>query len=218
MAERTLELAGLALAILLLLWFTPPAVRAWRVYAGVRRRRMADAGPDEIAPPAPVASALVELHQLGFHRIGERTIVLPQGRRYEWLWADEPGITYVAVVPSAYIGALVACYTAFADWTWLQTTFPRGETIDRSDYVARAVTSTIAETVATHRREVNRLAPIHGAPRLVLSMADSLVHDAEYRTRHGGVTLRRLTFRLMTPAFTAAALAIICGLLVLLGR
>src|SRR5947209_7228036 len=45
MAQRTLELAGLALAILLLLRFTPPAMRAWRVYAGVRTRRLADAGP-----------------------------------------------------------------------------------------------------------------------------------------------------------------------------
>ena len=218
MAERTLELAGLALAILLLLWFTPPALRAWRVYAGVRGRRLADAGPDALEPPAPVAAALLELHHLGFHRIGERTIVLPQGRRYEWLWADEPGMTYVAVVPTAYIGALVACYTAFADWSWLQTSFPRGETIDRRDYVARAVTSSIAETVATHRGEVNRLAPIHGAPRPVRSMADSLEHDAQYRTRHGGLTLRRMTFRLMTPAFAAAGLAIICGLLLLLGR
>jgi hypothetical protein len=49
-------------------------------------------------------------------------------------------------------------------------------------------------------------------------MAESLVLDAEYRTRHGGVTLRRITFRVMSPAFAAAGLAIICGLLLLLGR
>ena len=42
--------------------------------------------------------------------------------------------------------------------------------------------------------------------------------DAEYRTRHGGVTLRRITGTLMAPAFAAAGLAIICGLLLLLGR
>ncbi|HEX8024752.1 MAG TPA: hypothetical protein VF484_00975, partial [Candidatus Limnocylindrales bacterium] len=220
MAERTIELAGLGLAILLLLWFVPPAMRAWRVYAGTRSRRLADAGPEEIPPPAPVATVLEELGTLGFHRIGERTLVLPDGRRaFEWLWADELGYTYVAVVPSRILsGALVACYTAFADWSWLQTNFPRGETIDRPDYHARAVTTSVADQVAAHRAEAGRLAMTHGAPRPVRTMADSLQHDAEYRTRHGGVTLRRITFRIMAPAFVAAALAILSGLLLLLGR
>jgi hypothetical protein len=219
-AERTIELAALGLAILLLLWFVPPAMRAWRVYAGTRTRRLADAGPDEIPPPAPVAAVLEQLATLGFHRIGERTLVLPDGRRaFEWLWADETGYTYVAVVPSRILsGALVACYTAFADWSWLQTNFPRGESIDRPQYTARAVTTTVADAVAAHRAEAGRLVPIHGAPRPVRTMADSLQHDAEYRTRHGGVTLRALTFRIMAPAFIAASLAILAGLLLLLSR
>jgi hypothetical protein len=220
MADRTLELAGLALAILLLLWFVPPASRAWRLYAGTKTRRLADAGPAEIPPPAPVAAVLDQLRTLGFHRIGERTLVLPDGRRaFEWLWADETGYTYVAAVPSRILsGVLVACYTAFADWSWLQTNFPRGETIDRSDYTARAVTTSIEDQVGAHRDEMGRLIPIHGAPRPVRTMADSLQHDAEYRTRHGGVTLGRLTSRLMVPAFASAGLAILCGLLLLLSR
>ncbi len=220
MAQRTLELAGLALAILLLLWFTPPAMRSWRLYAGTRTRRLADAGPEAVPAPAPVQAVLEQLAGLGFHRIGERTLVLPDGRRaFEWLWADESGDTYVAAVPSRILsGVLVACYTAFADWSWLQTNFPRGETIDRGDYAARAVTTSVADAVAAHRAEARRLVQVHGVPRPVRSMADSLRHDAEYRTRHGGVTLRRLTFRLMAPAFVAAGLAIICGLLLLVSR
>jgi hypothetical protein len=219
MAERTLELAGLGLAILLLLRFTPPALRSWRIYAGTSTRRLADAGPLEIPPPGPVAAVLDQLEAAGFHRIGERTLVLPEGRRvFEWLWADESGETYVAVVPSRFIGALVACYTAFADWAWLQTHYPRGETIDRSDFVTRFTETSVSDAIEIQRREIARLRPIHGAVRPVRTMADSLVHDDEYRTRHGGVTLRRLTVRIMTPAFAAAGLAIICGLLLLLGR
>ena len=220
MAQRTLELAALGLAILLLLWFVPPAMRAWRVYAGTRTRRLADAGPEEIPPPAPVATVLEQLAGLGFHRIGERTLVLPDGRRaFEWLWADDTGYTYVAVVPSQILsGALVACYTAFADWSWLQTNFPRGSTIDRPQYTARAVTTSVADAVAAHRAEVGRLVPIHGAPRPVRTMADSLQHDAEYRSRHGGVTLRGLTIRIMAPAFIAASLAILAGVLLLISR
>jgi hypothetical protein len=219
MARQTLELAGLALAILLVLRFTPPAIRTWRIYAGTRTRRLADAGPLEIPPPGPVAFILDQLRAAGLHRIGERTLVLPGDRRvFEWLWADDSGETYVAVVPSRPIGAFMACYTAFADWAWLHTGYPRGETIDRPDYVARFADSSPADALASHRREIERLRPIHGAPRPVRTMAESLVLDAEYRTRHGGVTLRRITFRVMSPAFAAAGLAIICGLLLLLGR
>jgi hypothetical protein len=219
MAQRTLELAGLALAILLLLRFTPPAMRAWRVYAGVRTRRLADAGPLEIAPTGPVAAILDQLRPLGFSRIGECSLALPTGTTAtEWLWADETGSTYVAVVPSRVRGAFMACYTAFGDWAWLQTNYPRGERTDRPTYVARGVDSSPAAAVVAHRAEIERLRPVHGAPRPVRTMADSLRMDAEYRTRHGGVTLRRLTFRIMSPAFAAAGLAIICGLLLLLGR
>jgi hypothetical protein len=219
MPERTLELAGLALAILLLLRFVPPATRVWAIYAGTKTRRMADAGPLEVPPPADVAHVLEQLRAIGFSRIGERTIVLPDGqRRFEWLWADETGETYVSVVPVRYLPALMACYTAFADGAWLQTNFPRGEVIDRPTYTARFVASTPADAVAAHRDEIARLRSVHGAPQPVRTMADSLRMDAEYRTRHAGVTLRRLTWRIMTPAFAAAGLAIICGLLLLLGR
>jgi hypothetical protein len=219
MAQQTLELAGLALAILLLLRFVPPAMRVWAIYAGTRTRRLADAGPFEVQAPAEVGHILEQLRAIGFERIGERTLVLPDGqRRYEWLWADTTGETYVAVVPSRYLPALMACYTAFADWAWLQTNFPRGEVITRPGYVARFVTSSPADAVSAHRAEIARLQPIHGAPRPVRTMAESLRMDAEYRTRHGGVTLRRISWRLIAPAFAAAGLAIICGLLLLLDR
>ena len=41
--------------------------------------------------------------------------------------------------------------------------------------------------------------------------------DADFRTHHGGLTLRPLTIKLVTPAIAAALLAVICGLL-LIGR
>jgi hypothetical protein len=219
MAERTLELAGLLLAILLLLWTVPPALRSWRLYAGVRTRRMADAGPLEIPPPEAVAAAMEGLRALGFSRIGERSLRLPDGRvAYEWLAGDEPGTTYASIVPLRPAGRIVAQYTAFADWAWLQTNQPIGETIDRATYVGQVVRGELAEAVAAHRTRLRELEAVHGAARPVRTMADALRMDAEYRSRHGGVTLRRLTIRLMTPAFAAAGLAIICGLLLLLGR
>jgi hypothetical protein len=217
-AERILALVGLVLALLLLSRFAPVAVRSWRIYAGVRRRRLADAGPLEIPPPTPVAERLEELRALGFTRLGERFLRLPGAPvRYEWNVRDETGDTFVAVVP-LLASALVVCYSSFEDGTWVQTNFPRGEVIERRGFLAGFVTTSVADAVATHRRQVERLGPAHGTIRPVMTMADSLRMDADFRTRFGGTTLRPITLRLIMPGITAAALAVICALLLLLGR
>jgi hypothetical protein len=49
-------------------------------------------------------------------------------------------------------------------------------------------------------------------------MADTLRMDVDYRTHHGGSTLRTLTARNMTPALGAAGLAVIFAVLLLLAR
>jgi len=218
-AERILAAAGLVLSLLLLSRFGPSARRSWQIYAGVRSRRMADAGPLEITPPDLVAARLRELAQLGFNRIGERYLQLPgSSMRYEWLVGESSGETYVIVVPVAAIGTLVACYSSFDDGTWVQTNFPRGEVVVRRDFFATFVSSNLADTLAVHRRQVHTLRAAHGTPRAIHTMADTLRMDAEYRTRHGGVTLRRLTFRLVSPALAALSLVLICLLLLLLAR
>jgi hypothetical protein len=217
--ERILAAAGLFLSLLLLWRFGPPAWRAWQIYSGVRSRRMSDAGPLEITPPDLVASRLDGLEALGFTRIGERFIQLPgMPLRYEWLVGEESGETYVIVLPVAGLGTMVASYSSFDDGTWVQTNFPRGESITRRDFFASFVATNLADMLAAHRRQVGTLRAAHGTPRSIRTMADTLRMDAEYRTRHGGVTLRRLTFRLIGPALAAAALAVISLLLGVLAR
>ncbi len=192
--ERILALAGLLLALLLLFRFGPTAWRSWQIYSGARTRRMADAGPLEIAPPAPVADRLRELADLGFTRIGERYLQLPGSPiRYEWLVGDASGETYVIVLPSLVTGAFMACYSSFDDGTWVQPNFPRGEVVVRRSFFASFVSTTVVDAIAAHRRQVETLRAAHGAPRAIRTMADTLRMDADYRTRHGGATLRRLT-------------------------
>jgi len=218
-AERLLALAGLVTAILLLTRLAPQAWRAWLIYAGTRRRRMADAGPLEI-PAAPAGAArLEELQAFGFSRIGERFVRLPDTPvRFDWVMGEPSGETYAVTVPSLMGGFLVALYSSFEDSTWVTTTFPRGETIETPTFHAAFVATSLTDALATHRATVARLATRHGPPRQVRTMADSLRMDADYRTHHGGRTLRRLTLRLISPALGAAFLAVICGLLVLLAR
>jgi hypothetical protein len=219
-AERLLALVGLVVALLLLARFGPPAWRSWRILSGVKTRRLQDAGPLEIPPPEMIRPFLSELAGLGFSRIGERWLQLP-GRpiSYEWVVGEPSGETYVVVVPSIVLGgALVACYSSFDDSTWVQTNYPRGAVVERPTFVAGFVPTSVTDAVAAHRLRVNSLRPAHGQPRRILTMADTLRMDVDYRTHHGGSTLRTLTARNMTPALGAAALAVIFAVLLLLAR
>jgi hypothetical protein len=217
--QGLLALAGLVAAVLLLARFAPGAWRAWRIYAGTRNRRMADAGPLEVPAPVGVAARLEELRALGFSRIGERFIRLPGvPMRYDWVMGEPTGETYAVTVPSLVGGFLVALYSSFEDSTWVTTSFPRGETIETPTFHVAFVPTSLTDALATHRATVARLAARHGPARRVRTMADSLRMDADYRTHHGGRTLRRLTLRLISPALGAAFLVAICALLVLLER
>lgn len=214
--ERILALAGLVLSLFLLGRFGPPAVKAWRIYSGVRGRRLADAGPLEIPAPPGVRERLDELESLGFDRIGERFIKLPGTPiRYEWVVGEPSGETYVSVVPLTIGGAIVAMYASFDDSTWIQTNFPRGAVVDRPGFQASFVTTSLTEALGVHRAQIARLRGAHGAPRRIHTMADTLRMDADFRTHHGGLTLRPLTYRLMGPVVAAALLAVICAALLL---
>jgi hypothetical protein len=217
--ERLIALAGLVVSLLLLAQLGPAALRAWRIYSGVRTRRLADAGPLAISPPDPVAQRLAELDALGFSRIGERFIQLPGTPiRYEWVVGEPAGEAYVVLVPSPVLGTLVAFYTSFDDSTWVQTNFPRGAVVERPTFHASFVNTSLTEALAAHRAQVARLVASHGRPRVIRTMADTLRMDADFRTHHGGVTLRPLTMRLIGPALAAAVLAILCAALLVAGR
>jgi hypothetical protein len=194
---RLLDLVVLVALLAICVRLVPSAIRMLQIYGGVRNRRLADGSA--MAPPAPPAVALMaeRLGRLGFQRIGERTLVLPgEGRRFEWNLVDRATTTYVALVPTTPLlgGVLLACYSAFGDGAFVQTTWPRGATINRPDLLASAVATSPEDTVAMHLRTVAEFSRLHGQPLPNRSMADLLARDATYRTRHGGATLRGRVF------------------------
>ena len=206
--ERAIALLSLTVSLLLLWQVGPPSWHAWRIFIGTRTRRMADAGPLEIPPPAPVALRIAEIMALGFTRIGERFLQLPATPiRYEWVLGEASGETYVSLVPSTIGGCLVSFYSSFEDSTWVQTNFPRGAVVQRPTFFATFVATSLQDAINLHRAEVARLVAEHGSPRQIRTMADTLRMDADYRTHHGGVTLRPLTAKLVAPGVCAAVLA-----------
>ena len=218
--ERVLALTGLVVSLLMLARFGPPAWRSWRILSGVRQRRLADAGPKEITPPEAVAAHVPEIAKLGFSRIGERWLQLP-GRpvAYEWVFGEASGETYLVMLPSVLIGGiLAACYTSWDDGTWIQTNYPRGAVVEKPHFHASYIVTSLPDAIAAHRGIVEVYRRSLGAPRSITTMADTLRMDADYRTRHGGSTLRPLTARIVTPALASGVLVVVCALLVLTAR
>jgi hypothetical protein len=209
---RALDLVILVVLLAVAVTLVPRAVAVWRVYGGIRGRRLADGS--SLAPPAPaaVAALATRLAPLGFRRIGERTLVLPgAGRRFEWNLVDAATTTYVALVPFGPAARLV-CYSAFADGAFVQTAFPVGTRIHRDDLVAEAVAEDPETAVATHRRLVAAAGAAHGAPLENRTMGDLLARDDTYRRRHGGATMRRRVWLFI--AFTALVVVAAAGALV----
>ena len=194
---RLFDLVVLVALVAICLRIVPRAIMMIRLYAGIRDRRLTDGSA--IAPDAPPAVAALahRLGGLGFQRIGERTLVLPNGqRRFEWDLVGPGATMYVGLVPGITMagGALMVCYSAFADGAFVSTSFPRGATVHRPDLLSTPVSTTPEDAVATHVRTVMDFATQHGRALTNDTMADLLTRDATYRTRHGGATLRRRVY------------------------
>jgi hypothetical protein len=213
--ERLLALALLALSVALLARFAPGAIRGWRIYAGTGQRRQQDAAGRAPAMPPGVADRVALLAEAGYHRIGETSLALPGGERFAWIVAADDGESYAILAGGLSGTPLTGIYTAWPDGTWLGTMHPVGTPADRPGLQVRAVATTLADAVTTHRAGVARLRSSHGAPRQVRTMADMLAHDADYRARFGGSRLRPLTTRIVMPAVLAAG-AVLLSLALLL--
>jgi hypothetical protein len=192
---RAIDLLVLFVLVFAAMRIVPAALTTTRIYAGIRSRRLEDGS--SIAPPAPpaVVEMARRLEPLGFRRIGERTLVLPDvGRRFEWNLVDESTTVYAALVPTdrRAPGVLTVFYTAFGDGAFVSTSVPfTTNTIDRPDLYAGPGGSTPEESLAIHGQHVAQFAARHGRPLPNRTMADLLARDATYRERHGGATLRR---------------------------
>jgi hypothetical protein len=211
---RLVDLIFLVVFVVIAIRLVPAAFRALRMYTTIGSRRLQDA--TSFAPSEPVAVAQVtnRLVALGFRRIGVRSTVLPDGiRRFEWDLVDQPGTTFVAIVPvGGKVGAAMASYSAFGDGAFVETTYPQGATVRRSNLDARPAGQTPEESIGLHYGRVAAFATDHGPPLINSSMADLLVRDDTYRRLHGGATIRRGVFVLVGLAVlvvvTAAALVV----------
>ena len=126
----------------------------------------------------------------------------------------DPSAATVAAVTPIRAWALLICASSFADRTWLQTYYPRGETIDTSTLVARTTSVSVADALARHQRRLEAMGATHGEPRRLTSVAGMLRLDVEFRELHAQRTMRRnvrliIGWALLLVAFSATFLVLL---------
>ncbi len=196
-------------------------IQAWSavlVYRGATERRPRVVTAEQRQPTGAVAELLGNLTGLGFRRLGEVELTVPdtgivgslarRQRQYtSWLMVDSPATTLAEV---SEIGPLTSLETWLADDSVVQTTSPVGEDIDEPGLRASAISRSVADAYQHHRLMVDGRAGAHGQPRGMHSMGDHLRNDADYRRRFARRYLRRaLITRRLLPAGLAVVLALV---------
>ncbi len=213
-------LAGLLLVLsaALLAWSGPRAAQAWRIYAGIGRRRQRDASDRAPATPSGVADRIALLEAVGYRPLGVTSLALPDGEHFAWIVAADDAESYAMLAGARTGVSLTALYSAWPDGTWLGTHHPVGAQVDRRGLHTQLARGTLAEAATVHRAGLERMRRVHGNPRPIRTMSDMLALDADYRTRFGGMRLRRTTIRIMVPAAFAACVLLVSLALLVVAR
>jgi hypothetical protein len=190
--------------------------RAWVTYTGAMKRRPIDMSALGYRPPAKLEPLIAELTAAGFQRLGETAVPIPGVGTgpHAWIFVDESATTQAEVI---VFGPFLGLVSYFSDQAVVTTTFPRGERIDRPDFLWITARTGATEAVAAHREGVARFRQTHGQPVRVDSMAGYLRWDAIDRELYTPLRLRSPFMRtaianaLTAALCTAAIVAIVRG-------
>ena len=188
------------------------------VYLGATTRRPRNVSDQKREPPPRVARSMGELAVLGFRRLGETELTVPdlgvlgpllrrQQRHTAWIMVDEPATTTAVVID---MRPYVWLETWLTDASIVHTTYGGGEEIDTSMLRSAVARSSIADAYRVQRVLVDERASHHGVPHGVHSMGDFLRNDADYRQRFARRYLRRaLIVRQLAPAAVVLAVGLL---------
>jgi hypothetical protein len=164
---------------------------------------------------------MAELDRLGFHRLGETEMVIPELglTAMSWVRVDAEGTTTAEVVDMPPEG-LLAFVSVFGDGAQIETGYPVGEQIRDPDYRTRQVSSSSAEAYALHRQEIDDFGQAHGRPLAVADMAGFIRHEVAGRQRFSQRKLGRAWRRIQLGSVLrlVIALAVVGGLLLVSAR
>lgn len=215
-----LDVALLGLFVLLGAVLLVQARRAWRtklMNLHAKDRRPRDVSSEGRQPGRAAGELIGRLDGLGFRRLGETELTLPEIglTATSWVRLDAPGTTTAEVVEVAGPG-MAALISTFGDGAQLNTSYPIGDRIRDPDLRCARVSTSVADAYAFHRREIDDFGAAHGAPLPIAGMVDFLRREVAGRQRYSQRILDRAWRRVQLGGVvrSVVALAVVGYLLV----
>ena len=158
-----------------------------------------------LVPRDDVAELMARLRELGFELVGATDTTLRVGPDPD---VDphraQSGDVFVEL---GYANTPIAIFLSQArGGRFVETSYPRGATIDVPQLLAGPVASSPADALATQRE---RLASLGGPGRSVVTMADYLAVEADQRASNGGMRIRHHLDRVVEPAIRDFAISLV---------
>lgn len=149
------------------------------------KRRVEDVSGTLDPPPDAVGEVLGKLSRLGFTRLGEeKTYVGSLGEAVSWHMVD--GTQTIAAEIAPYKKDAIAQFsTMLTDDTVVTTSYRIGESFSTPRYLAATCRTSIEDTLALHRTNLEAFLQRHpGTLRTVSGLADLMEIERIYRARH----------------------------------
>ena len=157
-----------------------------------------------LVPRDDVRALMARLRDLGFDLVGATDTTLRSDPIRTWILTEPGGNIFVEM---GYSNTPMAIFLSHArGGRFVETSYPRGATIDVPQLLAGPVPSSPADALATQRE---RLASVGGPGRSVVTMADYLAVEADQRASNGGMRIRQHLDRVVEPAIRDFAVSLV---------
>lgn len=157
-----------------------------------------------LVPRDDVRALMARLRDLGFDLVGATDTTLRSDPIRTWILTEPGGNIFVEM---GYSNTPMAIFLSQArGGRFVETSYPRGATIDVPQLLAGPVPSSPADALATQRE---RLASVGGPGRSVVTMADYLAVEADQRASNGGMRIRQHLDRVVEPAIRDFAVSLV---------
>jgi hypothetical protein len=155
------------------------------------------------APPLDVAALIAAIRALGFDLVAATDTSIGGRPIRTWVLLEPAGDTWIEMGLAG--GPIAIFLSEMSGGRLVETSFPKGATIDDPRLLARPVATSPADALAAHRKTV---AALGGSRRRVATVDDYLAAEGDQRTRTGGMRIRDHLERVVEPSIRDWAISV----------
>jgi hypothetical protein len=158
-----------------------------QTYFGITKRRPTDVSHLNSTPPNITKGIIATLESLGFHRLGEAQLLLPQKKSSPyWILVNSENFVQAETIYNR-----VSFSTFFNDNVLVVTDYPSGEHIETPSYQSHTITSAVNDAFNYHLQQVDKFKTKYGSPQSISNMVDYSHWEAMGRVNYGFKKMKR---------------------------